>query len=85
MGTVFVMNNAGLSCVGDENAKIVTSDPNVVLLKFGERVPPSGSVIVYRTNEAGGWFGVRRSGREGRILRRRCFRAAISAASRLAS
>lgn len=84
MKPVYVMNNKGLSCVGEENAKVAAKDTRVVLVSFGDRMPSCGSFVVYRTNEAGGWFGVRQAGREGRILRRRSFRAAVSAAFRLA-
>lgn len=78
---IYVMNNGGMSCVGDKNANTALNKPNVILLKFGDCFPPDGSIIVYKTNEIGGWFGIRVQGTTGRLFRFRSFKRTLAKAA----
>lgn len=80
---VYVMNNDGLSCVGSDLAVEAARAAGVVLHKHGDSRIPRGVLVVYRAEP--GWFGVRRTGTEGRILRRRAFDRALAAAQRIAT
>ncbi|MDH0520840.1 hypothetical protein U2261_10485 [Achromobacter xylosoxidans] len=80
---VYVMSNDGLSCVGSDLAITAARAAGVVLHKHGDGPIPRGELVVYRAEP--GWFGVRRTGTEGRILRRRSFDRALTAAQRIAS
>lgn len=82
METIYVQNNGGMACVGDYLAAHAVEKVGALRQGFGDRIPP-GSLIVYRTNEIGGWFGVRRSEQHGRLCRFRSFDRAIAAAQRI--
>lgn len=80
---VYVMSNDGLSCVGSDLAIQAARGAGVVLHKHGDGYLPRGVLVVYRAEP--GWFGVRRTGTVGRILRRRAFDRALAAAQRIAA
>lgn len=83
MESIYIQNNGGIACVGDELAAQGAEKSGAIRHQFGDRRIPDGALTVYRTNEIGGWFGVARSGGK-RLCRFRSFDRALSAAQRLA-
>lgn len=83
METIYVQNSGGMACVGDDLAALAAEKIGALRQGFGDRIPP-GSLTVYRTNEIGDWFGVRRSEQHGRLCRFRSFNRTLAAAQRIA-
>lgn len=83
METIYVQNSGGMACVGDDLAARAAEKIGALRQGLGVRIPP-GSLIVYRTNEIGGWFGVARSEQHGRLCRFRSFDRTLAAAQRIA-
>lgn len=83
METIYVQNSGGMTCVGDDLAEYAAEKIGALRQESGDRIPP-GSLIVYRTNEIGGWFGVARTEHHGRLCRFRSFDRTLTAAQRIA-
>ena len=83
METIYVQSSGGMTCVGDVLAARAAEKVGALRQGPGDRIPP-GSLIVYRTNEIGGWFGVARSEHHGRLCRFRSFDRTLAAAQRIA-